>query len=45
MITTSKNQTVSHSYTQNDWLFLPTAFSALAGVGLGLLIGNYLGWI
>jgi hypothetical protein len=45
MITTNKNQTVSHSYTQNDLFFLPTAFSALAGVGFGLLIGNYLGWL
>ena len=45
MITTSKNQTVSRFSIQNDWSFLPTAFSALAGVGLGILIGNYLGWI
>ncbi len=45
MITTSKNQTVSHFHSQNNWSFLPTAFSALAGVGLGILIGNYLGWI
>jgi hypothetical protein len=45
MITTNKNQTVSRSYIQNDWFFLPTAFSALAGVSLGLLIGTYLGWL
>lgn len=45
MITTSKNQIVSRSHTRNDWSFLPTAFSALAGVGIGILIGNYLGWI
>jgi hypothetical protein len=45
MITTSKYQTLSHYRTQNNWSFLPTAFSALTGVGLGILIGNYLGWI
>ena len=44
MITTSKAKTVSrHNY--NNWSFLPTAFSALAGVGIGLAIGNYLGWL
>ncbi len=45
MITTSKNHTSSRSHVRNDWSFLPTAFSALAGVGIGILIGNYLGWL
>lgn len=45
MITTSKTQTVSRSYTRDDWSFLPTAFSALAGIGIGILIGSYLGWL
>lgn len=45
MITTSKTQTVSRSHTRDDWSFLPTAFSALAGVGIGILIGSYLGWL
>lgn len=44
MITTSKIS-VSHSNIRNDWFFLPTAFSALAGVGIGIIIGNYLGLI
>ncbi len=43
MITTTKSQKVSTSRVRNDWYFLPTAFSALAGVGIGILIGNYLG--
>ena len=45
MITTTKTQTVSRSNTRNDWSFLPTVFSALAGVGIGIAIANYLGWI
>ncbi len=44
MITTSKFKTVSRSHNYNNWSFLPTAFSALAGVGIGIAIGNYLGW-
>lgn len=44
MITTNKLKTVSRPQTHNDWSFLPTAFSALAGVGIGIAIGNYLGW-
>jgi hypothetical protein len=44
MITSSK-KLVSNSIFQGDWAFLPTAFSAMAGVGIGLLIGSYLGWI
>ena len=45
MITTDKYKTVSPSPVRNDWSFLPTAFNALAGVGIGILIGNYLGWL
>jgi hypothetical protein len=45
MITTSNFKTVSFSHNHNNWLFLPTAFSALAGVGIGIAIGNYLGWL
>lgn len=45
MITTSTYKTVSRSHVRNDWSFLPTVFSALAGVGIGMLIGNYLGWL
>ncbi|WP_019507597.1 hypothetical protein [Pleurocapsa sp. PCC 7319] len=45
MITNSKNQKFSPLHIRNDWHFLPTAFSGLAGVGIGLIIGNFLGWI
>ena len=45
MITIHKNRTASPSHVRDDWSFLPTAFSALAGVGIGIMIGNYLGWL
>ncbi|MCC0175587.1 hypothetical protein I4641_01150 [Waterburya agarophytonicola K14] len=45
MITTAKVQTISRPHHHNNWSFLPTAFSALAGVGIGMAIGNYLGWL
>ena len=45
MVTSSKNKSTSNSIFQGDWAFIPTAFSAMAGVGIGLLIGSYLGWI
>ena len=45
MVTNTKYQSVSSSQKHNDWSFLPTAFSALAGVGIGFLIGHYLGWL
>ncbi|MEM8830094.1 MAG: hypothetical protein AAGE96_12155 [Cyanobacteria bacterium P01_G01_bin.19] len=45
MITTSKFKSASRPHSQNNWSFLPTAFSALAGVGIGIAIGNYLGWL
>ena len=44
MITSNKKATINTLF-QGDWNFLPTAFSALVGVGIGLLIGNYLGWL
>lgn len=44
MITTSQVK-VSRTHNYNNWSFLPTAFSALAGVGIGIAIGNYLGWL
>ena len=45
MITTGKYKTVSRPHIQDNWSFLPTALSALAGVGIGIAIGNYLGWL
>lgn len=45
MITNSKYQSISHSQNHNNWSFIPTALSALAGIGIGFLIGNYLGWL
>ncbi len=44
MITSNKKATTNTLFP-GDWSFLPTAFSALAGIGIGLMIGNYLGWI
>jgi hypothetical protein len=44
MITSSDNR-LSKSIFQGDWAFLPTVFSTMAGIGIGLLIGSYLGWI
>jgi len=41
----SKHQTVSPPHVHHDLSFLPTLFSALAGVGIGIMIGNYLGWL
>ena len=45
MITANSNKKVSPKFSHNDWSFLPPGFSALAGVGIGLMIGNYLGWL
>jgi len=45
MITNSKYQSSAHGHKHNNWSFMPTAFSALAGIGIGFLIGNYLGWL
>ena len=40
------NQTkLDRNYIQNDWDFLPTLFSGFAGVAIGIIIGNFLGWI
>ena len=45
MITNSKNQKFFPLDIRNEWHFLPTAFSGLAGVGIGIIIGNFLGWL
>ena len=45
MTATAKVKTATRVNTHNNWSFLPTAFSALAGVGIGIAIGNYLGWL
>lgn len=46
MITSSNKKSASNnSVFQSEWTFWPTAFSAMAGIGIGLLIGTYLGWI
>ena len=44
MITSDKYQTY-RPQNQIDWSFLPVLLSAVAGVSLGLTIGNYLGWL
>ena len=44
MITTSKKQT-SYNHAGNNWSFMPTLLNGLAGVGIGMVIGNYLGWL
>ena len=43
MITTNKYQTISRSQNHNNWNFLPIMLNAVAGVGVGVIIGNYLG--
>jgi hypothetical protein len=45
MITSNKNKLVAKNIFQGNWAFWPTAFSAMAGISIGLLIGFYLGWI
>ncbi|MEM8673669.1 MAG: hypothetical protein AAGF83_07330 [Cyanobacteria bacterium P01_G01_bin.67] len=45
MITTNKYQTISQHHKSTDWSFLPTLLSALLGVGIGIILGSYWGWI
>jgi|GEM_PF-2087982 len=45
MITITQSQKIAHSSDRNDWSFLPTAFSALLGVGIGIAMGCYFGWL
>ena len=46
MITSSNKKSASNnSIFQSEWSFLSTGLSAMAGIGIGLLIGTYLGWI
>lgn len=45
MITTDKYQTVDSRPHSHDWSFMPTLLSAFLGVGIGILLGNYWGWI
>jgi hypothetical protein len=45
MIAATKSPTVSFSHLHNDWSFLPTASSVLAGVGIGIALGYCLGWL
>ena len=41
IIQTKTNQKNLH----NDWYFLPSLLCGFAGVGIGIVIGNFLGWI
>ena len=43
MITTNKYQTISRRPNHDNWYFLPTLLNAVAGVSIGMIIGNYLG--
>lgn len=48
MITTEKLKTiptVTPATLHQNWSFLPLILSAFAGVGIGVVIGNYLGWL
>lgn len=45
MITSNNRKTISNTMFQGDWSFVPTAFSAVTGIAIGLMIGNYLGWL
>ena len=40
------NQTLTNQkHSSNDWSFMPRLLSGFAGVGIGIVIGNFLGWI
>ena len=43
MITTDKYQTISRRQNHNNWYFLPILLNAMAGVSIGMIVGNYLG--
>ena len=43
MITTDKYQTIARRQDRNEWYFLPFLLNAVAGVGVGMIIGNYFG--
>ena len=45
MITTDKYQTIAHRQNHNNWCFLPILLNAVAGVGIGMIVGNYLGLV
>ena len=45
MTTSSKDQTVSRHQKHHDWSFMPNLLTATTGVGIGLAIASYLGWI
>ena len=46
MITITKSeQSAKSNDRHNDWSFLPTAMSTLLGVGIGITIGSYFGWM
>lgn len=45
MITTEKTKTVTPTTSHYDWSFFPLVLSAFAGVGIGVAIGTYLGWL
>ena len=45
MITANKYQTVVQSRKHQDYSFIPTLLCAMAGVGIGLAIGNCFGWL
>ena len=39
------NQTkTNQKHLNNDWIFVPRLLSGFAGVGIGVAIGNFLGW-
>jgi hypothetical protein len=38
------NKSPKNSLNHNDWSFVSPLFSAFTGVGIGLIIANYLGW-
>ncbi|MEM7591821.1 MAG: hypothetical protein AAF383_09940 [Cyanobacteria bacterium P01_A01_bin.83] len=43
MIKTQYFSTSTHKHS--DWSFLPSMFSGMAGIVIGLIIGSVLGWI
>jgi hypothetical protein len=35
--------TISKNKQHSNWFFLPTAFSAMTGIAIGLIIANFVG--
>ncbi len=45
MITITKSKKTAKESDSHNWSFLPTVLSALLGVGIGIAMGCYFGWL